>query len=317
MGMLCVFCLLPANYAWAKTQRILIVSSGNSAAYTKVIDTLQATVASSAALSKAGTELQLSIFFLKSTSTDEELQRKLKGHDLLLTIGQRAMISATKINNSPPTLVTLIPEQSYLRHRATLRKINKQTSAIFIDNLPNRQILLAKILLGDVQKLGILIGENPAHGKKEIQSSIKKLGIKSHIETVKEKDSLIRKLSNVLNNSDTFLALPDAQIFNRDTAKHILLTTYRHRTPLIAYSASYVKAGALAAAYSTPQQIAEQAADTLIKIFSSKNGFPKQDSHPKHFEISINKNVAKSLGIPIPSESTVKKQLLEKLGIEK
>jgi len=317
VGILFLLCLLPINHAWAKTYHVLIISSGSSAVYKKAIDTIQSTVTSSTHLSKENTDVEFNVLFLKNTSTTEQLQRKIEGQDLLLTIGQRAMISATKINNSPPTIVTLIPKQSYIKYRTALRRINKKTAAIFIDNPPVRQILLAKILLGGVQRLGVLTGENSPYKKNKIKSDIQKQGIKSHIETVNEKDNLIRKLSSVLSDSDAFLALPDANIFNRGTAKNILLTTYRHRTPVIAYSASYVKAGALAAVYSTPQQIAKQAANTLIKIFSSKSEFPQEDAHPKYFEISINKNVAKSLGIPIFSESEIKGELLKTLGKKK
>lgn len=309
--------LLPINPAWAKTYRILIVSSGSSAVYTKVIDTIQNTVTSSTALSKNNTNVKFDVFFLKNTSTTEQLQGKAKKQDLLLIIGQRAMISATQIDILPPTVTTLIPKQSYDKYRSTFHKINKKSTAIFIDNPLDRQILLAKILLGSVQKLGVLTGENPPHSKSEIKAAIQKHGVKAHIETIKKNDNLIRRLSDVLSDSDAFIALPDAHIFNRRTAKNILLTTYRHRTPVIAYSASYVKAGALAAAYSTPQQIAEQTAHTLVKIFTSKSGFPQKDAYPNDFKVSINKNVAKSLGIPIISESTLKNKLLKLLRRKK
>ena len=316
-AVLFVLFLLPVNHVWAKTYRVLIVSSGNSAIYQKVIDTIKFTVTSNTDLLKTNTDVAFNVLYLNSTPTTEQLQRELNNQDLLLTIGQRAMVSAGKLNNSPPTIVTLIPKQSYEKYRTVLRKINNKTTAIFIDNPPIRQILLAKIILGGKQRLGALTGENSSYNLNVIKSNIQQQGFKSHIETVNEKDNLIRKLSIVLSDSDAFLAFPDANIFNRGTAKNILLTTYRHRTPVIAYSASYVKAGALAAVYSTPQQIAEQTADTLIKIIRTPLYFPMQDSVPNNFEISINKNVAKSLGIPILSETEIKNELLKKVGSNK
>ena len=317
VGMTLLLFLLPVNHAWAKTYRVLILSSGNSAVYEKVINTIQSTVTSRTAQAKTNINVEFNVLFLNNTPTTELLQRKIKNQDLLLTIGQRAMISATEINNRPPTIATLIPKQSYDKYRAALRKQNHKTTAIFIDNPPIRQILLAKILLGGIHTLGVLTGESSSYNKSEIASVIQRQGIKPHIETVTEKNNLIRKLSSVLSDSDAFIALPDAKIFNRGTAKNILLTTYRHRTPVIAYSASYVKAGALAAVYSTPQQIAEQTARALINILKTNLKFPRQDSHPKDFQISINKNVANSLDIPTADESTVKNKLLKILGRKK
>ena len=317
VAVLFVLILLPVNHAWAKTYRVLILSSGNSAVYKKVIDTIQSTVISRTAPLKTNVDIEFNVLFLNNTPTTELLQRKIKNQDLLLTIGQRAMISATEISNRPPTIATLIPRQSYDKYHATLRKENPKTTAIFIDNPPVRQIVLAKVLLGGIHTLGVLTGENSSYSKSEIASVIQRQGIKSHIETVTEKSNLIRELSSVLSDSDAFIALPDAKIFNRGTAKNILLTTYRHRTPVIAYSASYVKAGALAAVYSTPQQIAEQTAHTLINILEANLKFPRQDSYPKDFQISINKKVANSLGIPIADKSMIKNKLLKILGRKK
>ena len=317
VAVLFVLILLPVNYAWAKTYRVLILSSGNSAIYEKVINTIQSTVISRTAPPKTNINVEFNVVFLNNSPTTELLEREIKNQGLLLTIGQRAMIAATEISNRPSTIATLIPKQSYDKYRAALRKKNNKTTAIFIDNPPIRQILLAKILLGGVQTLGVLTGENSPYKKNKIKIDIQKQGIKSHIETVNEKDNLIRKLSSVLSDSDAFLALPDAKIFNRGTAKNILLTTYRHRTPVIAYSASYVKAGALAAVYSTPQQIAEQTAHILINILKDNFNFPRQDSYPEDFQISINKNVANSLDIPIANESKIKNKLMEILGRKK
>lgn len=317
MGMTFLLCLLPINPAWAKTYRVLILSSGNSAVYEKVINTIQTTVTSGTAPEETNISVEFNVLFLNNTPTTELLQREIEDQDLLLTIGQRAMISATEISKRPPTIATLIPKQSYDKYRAALRKQNPKTTAIFIDNPPVRQIVLAKVLLGGIHTLGVLTGENSSYSKSEIASVIQRQGIKSHIETVTEKSNLIRKLSSVLSDSDAFIALPDAKIFNRGTAKNILLTTYRHRTPVIAYSASYVKAGALAAVYSTPQQIAEQTAHALVNILKANLKFPRQDSHPKDFQVSINKNVANSLDIPTADELTIKNKLLKMLGRKK
>ena len=304
---------LSSNAAWAKPYRVLVISSGNTSTYNNIIDIIQSRVTSSKTVAKRVPDITFDIMSLNTTTT-EQIKRSIREHDLLLTIGQRAMASVTKAKSLPPTIMTLIPKQSYDKHRSALHKINKQITAIFIDNPLERQVILAKILLGGTHSLGVLVGERAPYDKRTIKSVTQKFGLKSQIVSVKKTDNLIRKLSEVINDSDSFLALPDAQIFNRSTAKNILLTTYRQRTPIIAYSASYVRAGALAAVYSTPEQIADQTANTLIKFLTNGPAATNKDSHPSDFEISINSNVAKSLGIPVPSESQIKSELLKILG---
>lgn len=311
--MLCLLLLLSTNNVWAKSYSILIVSSGSSPAYSKIIDTIQAAASSSAFLSKANTTTTFSTLFLQNKLTTQQIQNSAKDQDLIVTIGQQAMIAITQIHNSPPILSTLIPKQSREKYRAAIDRATTKNTAVFIDNPPERQILLAKILLGNFQRLGILVSTNSIYNKTTIENIVKKTGLKPRIETVAGDDNLISKLSLVLSASDAFLALPDAKIFNRDTAKNILLTTYRHRTPVIAYSASYVKAGALAAVYTTPQQIAQQTSRILVNILQSNLSFPLYDSPPEDFEVIVNQNVSKSLGIPIQDENTLKRQLLNAL----
>jgi ABC-type uncharacterized transport system substrate-binding protein len=310
---LCLLLLLSTNNVWAKSYSILIVSSGSSPAYSKIINTIQSAVSSSAALSKTNTATTFSALFIQKELTTQQLQNSAKDQDLIVTIGQQAMIAITQIHDSPPILSTLIPKQSREKYRAAINSAAKKNTAVFIDNPPERQILLAKILLGNFQRLGILVSTNSIYNKTTIENSVKKTGLKSRIETVADDDNLISKLSLVLSASDAFLALPDAKIFNRDTAKNILLTTYRHRTPVIAYSASYVKAGALAAVYTTPQQIAQQTSRILINILQSNLSFPQHDSYPEEFEVIVNQNVSKSLGIPTRDENIIKHQLLKAL----
>lgn len=311
--MLCLLLLLTTSLSWAKAYRILIVSSGDSPLYTQIVDTIQTTVSSNSTAPGTRVNTTLDVIYLKSISTTSQLQERTKNQDLILTIGQRAMILASKIKNSPPIITTLIPRQSFNQYRNALRKENRKVTALFIDSPPKRQILLAKILLGDLQRLGVLISKTSPYSTNNIQSAIQKQGINSHIQTVHNPENLIRNLSQVLNKSDAFLALPDAQIFNRRTARNILLTTYRQRTPVIAYSESYVKAGALAAVYSTPQQISKQIGELLLSILNSGLIFPAMNSHPREFEVAINQNVAKSLGIPTRKRAVIKNQLLKLL----
>jgi ABC-type uncharacterized transport system substrate-binding protein len=87
------------------------------------------------------------------------------------------------------------------------------------------------------------------------------------------------------------------------------LTTYRNRIPLIGFSAAYVKAGALAAIYSTPENIADQLAELTAQSLSAA-GAVKQIISPKYFSVSINSRVARSLGVQLKLDSDKLAQLI-------
>lgn len=109
--------------------------------------------------------------------------------------------------------------------------------------------------------------------------------------------TLPEALHELLQNSDVLFALPDSAIYNDSTIRNILLTTYRSGIPLIGFSTGFVKAGALCAVSSTPAQIAAQAA-TLIRQFGESHLLPAAQ-YPQEFEVTINEQVANSLGLPI------------------
>lgn len=90
----------------------------------------------------------------------------------------------------------------------------------------------------------------------------------------------------------------------------ILLTTYRAGLPLLAYSAATVDAGALAAVFSTPENIAQQLAEWLAQQNVSAINLPKSRV-PRYFDVALNKQVARSLNMSIPERETVLQRMRE------
>ena len=117
-------------------------------------------------------------------------------------------------------------------------------------------------------------------------------------------------LDILLDDVDALLALPDPTVYNRETLYGVLLTTYRKGVPVFGYARSLAQAGAVAAVYSSPQNVGQQLMDMSIEYIRSGRKF-----HPPatldHFEIKLNKRVLRSLGLPTPSEAKVYSNLKE------
>ena len=113
-------------------------------------------------------------------------------------------------------------------------------------------------------------------------------------------------LTPVIGHSDAFLAVPDRAIFNRSTAKWILLMSFRQQIPLSAYSKRYVDAGAIAAVYSTPETVGWEAAD-WVNRFSFEH-LP-EPAYPQRFDVSVNPATARSLRLQLPSLSAIREAI--------
>jgi ABC-type uncharacterized transport system substrate-binding protein len=132
------------------------------------------------------------------------------------------------------------------------------------------------------------------------------IGIGLSIRSIDHPEELPRQLLSLLDNSDLLLGVDDSRIYNADNLKTILLTSYSRNKVLIGPSAPFIKAGSLSTTFSTPQDMALSVAHLL------QEGLPsEQTSYPAFFSVLSNNQVARSLGIALPDDSTLARRLAE------
>ena len=135
-----------------------------------------------------------------------------------------------------------------------------------------------------------------------------------NIEIIENSDQLTASLKALNHSVDVLLTLPDPIVYNKNTIRGFLLLAYRNKLPIIGFSKAYVKAGAIAAIYSKPEQISKQVL-SIVDGFLSNNAFEHNNYYPDDFSIALNKNIARSLGIKLASEKSIIKQI-KKAGIK-
>ncbi len=274
--------------------RVTLIPSRDSGAYQRVIETITARI---------GKQSQRSVL-LKTISLDDfnphssEIDRTT---DLLVPIGIRATEHIIQYPGNTPILATLVPRSSFNASRKkraarTAAESPRRISAILLDQPIERQLNLTRLLFGNVKRIGIPLGPDSQLRQDEIEHIARQLKLSIEIENIGSIENLMHQLSRLLDRSDALLALPDPAIFNRRNVRYILLSTYRKRIPVIGFSQSYVKAGALAATYSSPEQIAEQTAEVIIALQKKPaHEFPAA-APPIYFSVAINEQVARSFG---------------------
>jgi len=230
----------------------------------------------------------------------------------LITIGYQSAARVINNQTAKPVLSLLIPKLAFnLLLNNKIEKDNRYLfSSIYIDQPIERQLRLIDLLSHNFKKIGILYGKNSYSRKKEISSVIASAGYRVKNITVLERTELISETRHLSENSDLLLAIPDSTIYNRRSIKGILLTTYRNKIPVIGFSKAYVKAGALAAVYSSPENISLQAIET-IQHNTRHSYISASRQHPKYFNIETNAKVARSLNINIPNKDQLLKQLIK------
>ena len=143
----------------------------------------------------------------------------------------------------------------------------------------------------------------------ELDSALRAQGLSLVYATLTPDERLITPLEAVLTEADLLLALPDPLVFNRNTAQSLFLTSYRYRDPVLGYSRSLTRAGALLSLHSSPAQIGRQAAEWISSAMQGGTVRLPPPAYPSYFSVSINDQVARSLGFILPPEADLEKRL--------
>lgn len=221
--------------------------------------------------------------------------------DMVVALGTQAARVVNKWRPAAPVLYALIPEASYesLKRSGDLACPSGQCTAIYIDQPLPRLFTVLDAAFAGQRRLGVLLGPTSSQQQSQLAELAGKQGLSLHTALVNEADDLLPALDGILKQSDVLLSIADPLVYNRHTAKSILLTTYRYKVPLLAYSKAYADAGAALSVYSTPRQISRQAAGIIKAYFAGNEHRLPPPQYPQSFKIRINRHVADSLGLDL------------------
>ncbi len=122
---------------------------------------------------------------------------------------------------------------------------------------------------------------------------------------------LIRQLEHV----DVLIALPDEEAINGDNVHHIIRFLYQQRAALIGYSRKLTDIGSLASIYpARPALLAEL--KKLINEYEA-TGFLPAPRFVNDWQISVNRRLARSLNMAVPSNSALLEDIHSEMGATK
>ena len=226
--------------------------------------------------------------------------------DLIVSVGVRAAYRVAE-KSAQPLLAAMIPSKTY----ADLRTLKQgEISAIYLDQPWRRQVNLLHAVLPERKRIGVLYSAS-----QDIPALKSELAL--HHDTLIARhlgggNTLSVDLDDVLGQSDVLLAVPDSEIYNANSIRNILLTSYRRGIPLVGVSGAYVRAGALCAIFSTPEQLAVQA-DSATAAYARTGRLPVAQ-FPIQYSIAVNRAVARAFGLAIEPDDAILLQVRKSSG---
>ncbi|WP_151702735.1 ABC transporter substrate-binding protein [Nitrincola alkalilacustris] len=275
----------------------LLIFSDQGDAYATLLKTLEQEL-----------KITLETAYLQQGALDQE-----KSLDrTIVAVGTRACEFVIR-NAQPSTrvLCTFLPSQAFTvlsqNHQASLLFINRQITALFMDQPFSRQLILARIIQPNMTSVGSVFGPSSRVLEADFVRVSTDFGMRPVYTLMNESDNPVRVLTPIISDSDVFIAIPDSSVFNRTAAKWILYISLRNRIPLIGFSTSYVDAGAVLGIYSTPTQVGRHTAD-LIKTMSSSAELP-EPQYPQYYTVSVNRTAARTLRLDLPPLELIEEAL--------
>ena len=233
----------------------------------------------------------------------------------MLTLGVQALRAALARAAMPawqqvPVLAGLLPQAA---HEALAADMPRGSSAVWLDQPLERQLALAKEAFAPDRRVGVLLGPTSALLEPGLDRAARRQGLQLvKSAPIARSADIYPALSEVLNQSDVMLALPDPLLFNAETLQHILMATYRQRVPMLSYAAAHVRAGATMALFTSPTQVAHQMAQA---VRATRSGAPlPRPAWAQHFTLAINDQVARSLGRQLPDMAQLEAALRRQEG---
>ena len=230
---------------------------------------------------------------------------------LIVVVGVRAAESVASIAGQSPVLAVLVPKDWYRKtgRQRLAGNEHRPVSAIYLDQPYERQARLIHLAFPNAKRVGVLVSAAQLAVSEDIGAALRAQGLTLVAEVLEPGQKLIEPLEKVLSMSDLMLAVPDPEVFNRNTAQSVLLTSYRYRDPVLGYSRSLARAGALLALYSSPAQIGRQAAELIVKQMETPSSHLPDPAHPRYFSVAVNQQVARSLGFELAPEAELERRL--------
>jgi len=295
------FCLVLQFFCAASfandVKNILFIVSKDTANYIQIVELIKADL--------GNREKGVSFSTVQKDARDK-VESAMEKSDLIVTLGSSAAEIAIGKKVGKKLIASLITESAFTalaeQHYGSKSKaLASGISVVVLDQPLQRSLKLAATVLPELNHVGLMLGPSSKINAPVFERQLKDAGMKPHILSIAATDNPIHKIDPVMKNSDVFIPIADSHLINVTTAKWILQLSYRYRVPVIGFSKNYVNAGALAAVFSSPEDVARQTAEVVLDLLVGNH--QSSNMHlPKYCTLKFNKNVAWHLGMNIKGE---------------
>lgn len=278
--------------AWANptlAKNILVVTNSNDVPYQEAIRGFEQSF--SARDDVKFTELTIP----QSQAPDSKKIEAIKP-DLIFALGSEAMKWASQQTSRIPIVTTMVLKENALKQLPNI-------TGISLSYTLKTQIQWLKKFFPQQKSVAVLF--NPAENNATVQEAIQtchQIGIELvaiPVATPKELPFALEQLSNKI---EVLLSIPDDTAMSVNTAKEVLLASFRNKVPLVGLSDNWVKSGAYYALSWDYVDLGQQSAVMAQKLLNGTPVSSISPEHPRKVTYTINAKIAEHMNMEIPED---------------
>ncbi|MFH1416173.1 MAG: ABC transporter substrate-binding protein [Elusimicrobiota bacterium] len=219
---------------------------------------------------------------------------------IVIAIGMEATSMVCKTLSEIPVVFSMVLNPVEEGFIGSMSGSGNNISGVSLDLPPLLQFQKIKQFLPGIKRIGVIY--DPSKSAGIIEDAVDAAGtaglqlVKQPVSSGKE---IIPAMEELKMGVDALWAIPDTTVYSGAILKHILLFSLRNKVPIIGFSDSFAKAGALMSMYSDYSDVGEQTAELSLEILGGKQPGLIPVSRPRKLKVSLNLNTAKVMGINI------------------
>jgi putative ABC transport system substrate-binding protein len=238
------------------------------------------------------------VYILKDATSQDALRALQnagkKEIDLIFTLGTFATENAHAGESNIPIIFGLV-----LRSDRTIK--SQRSSGVTLEFPLETQVEMLRRILPSAKTIGVLY--NPKENQQTIERAARlcqKTGLSLDAQRVMVPQDLPSALNYMARRVDVLWGIPDPLVLNPQTAKQILLFSYRNSIPFIGISPEWVRSGALYSLEWDFRDIGAQCGDMALRILKGSPISTLPPLSPRKVLYSISAKTIKYMKVRVP-----------------
>lgn len=282
---------LPARsiLAGETSRQVVVVFASGVEPYAEAVDGLR---------SGLGALLNSAVFIdVKAPRAESEIAKAIEGGSqrLVITVGSEALVALASLSTDAVTISTMT-----LRSDGThAAKPQFRAGAVYLDVPVTNLLAELKVMFPRRNRIAVI--RNPLRGISDpaLPGWAKQQGFMLQAADCSRAEDLVRIFLGLKGKVDFVIVLPDSSLYNNTTVTPLIVASLENQLPIVAFSSSFVRAGAAVGIYPDFRDIGSQAASLAVRY--SAISLPAQttlpDESPRKLQVAVNQRVMRLLGL--------------------